>query len=137
MALCEAEAGVEVDDFGAGVAAEDLAGVRGFHGDNFFLRAFLRAVEESGHVGEVILLVGIVGGEFGDVLVEGGDGEYIETGVDFAEFFLGGGGGLFFDDGADFRAARAFSEYPAIPIGIREIGAQEGHGGFLSGVERG
>ena len=86
------------------LAPRTSTGVLGFPDDD----ALPGLAQNLGHIGQVVLRVGIGGGKLLDVLEQLRHGENVEAGVDLVNLFLGGAGGLFFDDGLDFRALRAF-----------------------------
>ena len=68
------------------------------------------------------------------MLVQGGRIEGIEPGVDLADFLLLRSRGLFFHDRLHLDSP-AFANHSPVSIRIVEIGAEQGHGRFLSGVE--
>jgi hypothetical protein len=114
------------------VAAQHFACVFGLDRDYFLAGA----VKDSCHVGEVVLAVRVGGRKTVDMLVQGGRVERIEAGVDLADFLLLRGCGFFFDNRLYFHlSVRAFADYPPISIRIVQIGAEHGHGRFLSAVE--
>ena len=63
VALAHAHLLVDEGEFGAGVGAKNFAGVFRFPDDD----ALPGLAQNLGHVGEVVLAVGIGGGEFFDV----------------------------------------------------------------------
>ena len=104
LALSHADLMVDGGEFGEGVGAENFAGVFRFPDYD----ALPGLAQNPGHVGEVVLAVGIGGGEFLNVREQLGQSEDVEAGIDFVNLFLGGAGGFFFDDGLDFGAAGGF-----------------------------
>ena len=65
MAFRQAQARIQIDDLGPRVAAENLGRIGRLDRDNFLARA----MKNSRHVGQVILVVSILGGKLADVLV--------------------------------------------------------------------
>ena len=91
--------------------------------------------QDTGHIGEIVLAVGVGGGEFLDVCKQLGQSEDVEAGVDFVNCLLGGAGGFFFDDGFDFGAVAIFSNDAAVAGGLVKVGAEQSEGGVLVEVE--
>ncbi len=132
LALVHAHLMVDDGEFGAGVGAENFAGVFRFP-DHDALSGF---AQNSGHVGEVILAVRIGGGKLLDVRKQLRHSEDVESGIDLVNLLLCGAGGFFFDDGLDFGTAGILSSDDAsVAGGMVEVGAEQSHGGLLVEVE--
>src|SRR5580700_5054160 len=112
-------------EFGERVGAEDFVGIFRFPDCD----ALFGAAQDTGHIGEVVLSVGVGGGKLLDVGEQLGQSEDVESGVDFMKCLLGGAGGFFFDDGFDLDAATIFANDAAVAGGVVEVGAEQGEGG--------
>ena len=111
----------------AGVGAQYLDRVCSFPHDY----ALAGLAKNFGHVGEVILAVGIGSGEFLDVLEQFGHSEDVEASINLVNIFLCGAGGFFFHDGLDLGAARTLAQNAAVAGGILQVGAEQSHRGTL------
>ena len=131
LAFAHADLLVDEREFGTRVGAENFSGIFRFADDD----SLLRFAQHFSHVGEVVLAVGVSGGEFLDVRKQLRHVEDVEAGVNLANLFLGWSGGFFFDDGLDFCVARILSEDAAVAGWIVDIGAKQGHSGLLVEVE--
>ena len=132
LALLHADLMVDGCELGEGVGAENFVGVFRFPDHD----ALFGMAQDTGHIGEVVLAVGVGGGKLLDVREQLGQSEDVEAGVDFVDCLLCGAGGFFFDDGFDFGAAEySLRIDAAVAGGVVEVGAEQGHRGPLVEVE--
>ena len=93
---------------------------------------FAGLAQQRNHVGQVVLVMGIVGLELADVGIERLGGEGVNAGVDLALFGFLAAQRFLLDDALDFVALLAFdllAEHPAISRGVGWLGGQYRHGG--------
>src|SRR5690348_9532830 len=86
-----------------------------------------RFEKDGDHIGEVILVRGIVGAKLVDMLPKRGRIETVEADIDLPNLSLFGCGGLVLNNGFDISVGTANN--PAIAGGILEIGSDHGGGG--------
>ena len=106
LALAHAHLVIDEREFSASIGAEYFGGVFRLPDDH----ALPGFAQDLSHVGEVILAVGVGGGEFRDVRKQLRHSKDVEPGIDLANLLLSGAGGFLFHNGLDFRAARTSFE---------------------------
>ena len=130
LTLRHAEAHVEVNEFGTGVAAQNFTCIVGPNCNDFFLGLG----KNARHIGEVVLAVWVVSLQFVDVAEQRLGCKGVEARVDLANFALGRVYGFFFHDGLHFIAA-FLSDHATVASWILHLSGEQSHGSFLCQVE--
>src|ERR1019366_5852638 len=132
--LLIAKLGVQLRQFDPRVDPEYFTGVVGTQRQH--LLAGL--AQQRYHVGQVVLVMGIVRLELADMSVERLGRKGVYAGVDLALLRFRTTQRFLFDDALDFAARLAFdllAKNPAVSRGIRWRGGEYGHGGMVRMVK--